>query len=141
MLMVRRTPSYSLVTFYVRRSIAQFRNLTSETKNGDHEHPTKALDAKDCNFVYEICRITRTKPRWEDTLLSLHSPFFFFFSIQQHNTTQHRNLRQTNIMDAGYNPRTVEEVFRDFKGRRAALIKALTTGSYHFPLSSGYLLF
>lgn len=27
-----------------------------------------------------------------------------------------------------YNPRTVEEVFRDFKGRRAALIKALTTG-------------
>ncbi|KAL3511642.1 hypothetical protein ACH5RR_024359 [Cinchona calisaya] len=30
-------------------------------------------------------------------------------------------------MDGGYNPRTVEEVFRDFKGRRAALIKALTT--------------
>ncbi|XP_050364458.1 PHD finger protein ALFIN-LIKE 4 [Argentina anserina] len=32
-------------------------------------------------------------------------------------------------MDAGppYNPRTVEEVFRDFKGRRAGLIKALTT--------------
>ena len=29
---------------------------------------------------------------------------------------------------AHYNPRTVEEVFRDFKGRRAALIKALTTG-------------
>ncbi|KAF3795308.1 PHD finger protein ALFIN-LIKE 3 [Nymphaea thermarum] len=27
-----------------------------------------------------------------------------------------------------YNPRTVEDVFRDFKGRRAALIKALTTG-------------
>lgn len=27
-----------------------------------------------------------------------------------------------------YNPRTVEEVFRDFKGRRAGLIKALTTG-------------
>ncbi|CAN1218299.1 PHD finger protein ALFIN-LIKE 5 [Linum perenne] len=26
-----------------------------------------------------------------------------------------------------YNPRTVEEVFRDFKGRRAGLIKALTT--------------
>ncbi|GAA0183901.1 DNA metabolism protein [Lithospermum erythrorhizon] len=26
-----------------------------------------------------------------------------------------------------YNPRTVEEVFRDFKGRRSALIKALTT--------------
>lgn len=33
-------------------------------------------------------------------------------------------------MDGGapYNPRTVEEVFRDFKGRRAGLIKALTTG-------------
>ena len=74
-------------------------------------------------------------------LLSLHSPFFFFFSIQQHNTTQHRNLRQTNIMDAGYNPRTVEEVFRDFKGRRAALIKALTTGSYHFPFQIFFFFF
>ncbi|KAL5768563.1 hypothetical protein ACOSQ2_015346 [Xanthoceras sorbifolium] len=32
-------------------------------------------------------------------------------------------------MDGGaqYNPRTVEEVFRDFKGRRAGMIKALTT--------------
>ncbi|CAI9114385.1 OLC1v1015102C1 [Oldenlandia corymbosa var. corymbosa] len=29
-------------------------------------------------------------------------------------------------MDGNYNPRTVEEVFRDFKGRRAGLIKALT---------------
>ncbi|KAD4889381.1 hypothetical protein E3N88_21454 [Mikania micrantha] len=28
---------------------------------------------------------------------------------------------------AQYNPRTVEEVFRDFKGRRAGMIKALTT--------------
>ncbi|KAI5674310.1 hypothetical protein M9H77_14674 [Catharanthus roseus] len=27
----------------------------------------------------------------------------------------------------GFNPRTVEEVFRDFKGRRAGMIKALTT--------------
>ena len=35
-------------------------------------------------------------------------------------------------MDAGppYNPRTVEEVFRDFKGRRAGMIKALTTGTF-----------
>lgn len=34
------------------------------------------------------------------------------------------------VMDGGaqYNLRTVEEVFRDFKGRRAAMIKALTTG-------------
>ncbi|KAB1209387.1 PHD finger protein ALFIN-LIKE 5 [Morella rubra] len=33
-------------------------------------------------------------------------------------------------MDGGgqYNPRTVEEVFRDFKGRRAGMIKALATG-------------
>ncbi|KAK4790036.1 hypothetical protein SAY86_017340 [Trapa natans] len=34
-------------------------------------------------------------------------------------------------MDGGvqqYSPRTVEEVFQDFKGRRAGLIKALTTG-------------
>jgi hypothetical protein len=31
-------------------------------------------------------------------------------------------------VDVPYNPRTVEEVFRDFKGRRAALIKALTIG-------------
>ena len=31
-------------------------------------------------------------------------------------------------MDSGYNPQTVEEVFRDFKGRRAGIIRALTTG-------------
>ncbi|MFS7974554.1 putative chromatin regulator PHD family [Helianthus anomalus] len=30
-------------------------------------------------------------------------------------------------MEGGYNPRTVEEVFRDFKGRRAGIVKALTT--------------
>ncbi|XP_073048333.1 PHD finger protein ALFIN-LIKE 5-like [Primulina eburnea] len=35
-------------------------------------------------------------------------------------------------MDAGYNPRTVEEVFRDFKGRRGGLIKALTTDVEEF---------
>ncbi|KAJ8751099.1 hypothetical protein K2173_016280 [Erythroxylum novogranatense] len=37
-------------------------------------------------------------------------------------------------MDASaqYNPRTVEEVFRDFKGRRAALVKALTTDVEEF---------
>lgn len=33
---------------------------------------------------------------------------------------------------AAYNPRTVEEVFRDFKGRRTGLIKALTTGLFPF---------
>ncbi|XP_027358206.1 PHD finger protein ALFIN-LIKE 4-like isoform X2 [Abrus precatorius] len=37
-------------------------------------------------------------------------------------------------MDGGahYNPRTVEEVFRDFKGRRTAMIKALTTDVEEF---------
>lgn len=29
--------------------------------------------------------------------------------------------------------RTVEDVFNDFKGRRAGLVKALTTGSFYFP--------
>ncbi|XP_074269372.1 PHD finger protein ALFIN-LIKE 4-like [Silene latifolia] len=33
---------------------------------------------------------------------------------------------------APYNPRTVEEVFRDFKGRRAGIIKALTTDVEEF---------
>lgn len=43
-------------------------------------------------------------------------------------------------MDGGgqYNPRTVEEVFRDFKGRRAGMVKALTTG---LPLSLSNFLF
>lgn len=35
---------------------------------------------------------------------------------------------------AHYNPRTVEEVFRDFKGRRAAILRALTTGLSFFLL-------
>lgn len=37
-------------------------------------------------------------------------------------------------MDGGqqYNPRTVEEVFRDFKGRRTGMIKALTTDVVEF---------
>lgn len=35
---------------------------------------------------------------------------------------------------AQYNPRTVEEVFRDFKGRRAAILRALTTGLSFFLL-------
>ncbi|RDX71526.1 PHD finger protein ALFIN-LIKE 5 [Mucuna pruriens] len=37
-------------------------------------------------------------------------------------------------MDGGahYNPRTVEEVFRDFKGRRVGMIKALTTDVEEF---------
>ncbi|KAL6558634.1 PHD finger protein ALFIN-LIKE 5 [Orobanche minor] len=37
-------------------------------------------------------------------------------------------------MDGGapYNPRTVEDIFRDFKGRRNGLIKALTTDAEEF---------
>ncbi|XP_047957733.1 PHD finger protein ALFIN-LIKE 3-like [Salvia hispanica] len=35
-------------------------------------------------------------------------------------------------MEQGYNPRTVEEVFRDFKGRRTGLIKALTADVEEF---------
>ncbi|OAY76737.1 PHD finger protein ALFIN-LIKE 9-like [Ananas comosus] len=35
-------------------------------------------------------------------------------------------------MEAPYNPRSVEEVFRDFKGRRAGMIKALTTDVEEF---------
>lgn len=30
----------------------------------------------------------------------------------------------------GTNPRTVEEVFEDFRGRRAGMLKALTAGKY-----------
>nr|VDD50220.1 unnamed protein product [Brassica oleracea] len=33
---------------------------------------------------------------------------------------------------AAYNPHTVEEVFRDFKGRRNGMIKALTTDVQEF---------
>lgn len=43
-------------------------------------------------------------------------------------------------MDGGaaYNPRTVEEVFRDFKGRRAGMIRALTTGIAQSPFSFSF---
>lgn len=45
-------------------------------------------------------------------------------------------------MDGGlYNPRTVEEVFRDFKGRRTGLIKALTTGVLKFFIFALQFLF
>jgi len=60
---------------------------------------------------------------------------FFFPSILFNSATL------PSDMDAGYNPRTVEEVFRDFKGRRAALIKALTTGSYFLSFSIPILSF
>ncbi|WRX32372.1 Alfin [Theobroma cacao] len=47
-------------------------------------------------------------------------------------------------MDGGtqYNLRTVEEVFRDFKGRRAGMIKALTTdvGEFYEQCDPGLFL-
>lgn len=44
-------------------------------------------------------------------------------------------------MDALRVPRSVEEVFGDFKGRRAGLIKALTTGIYIYMRINVCLLF
>ena len=41
--------------------------------------------------------------------------------------------------NAQYNPRTVEEVFKDFKGRRAGMIKALTTGILIFFIFRGLI--
>lgn len=48
---------------------------------------------------------------------------------------------------AQYYPRTVKEVFQDFKGRRAAMLKALTTGlslslslNCHFFYISNFLI-
>ncbi|CAN1827275.1 unnamed protein product [Linum perenne] len=52
--------------------------------------------------------------------------------VSEKRDRERERERETEaFMDAGvganYNPRTVEEVFRDFKGRRAGLIKALTS--------------
>jgi Alfin len=41
---------------------------------------------------------------------------------------------------AAYNPRTPEEVFKDFRARRAGIIKALTTGIIIFFSSDSFLL-
>lgn len=60
------------------------------------------------------------------------------------------NCVEWSIVDmeggAQYNPRTVEEVFRDFTGRRAGMIKALTTGNAiskptHIPISFPFWCF
>ncbi|MED6177150.1 hypothetical protein PIB30_095236 [Stylosanthes scabra] len=76
------TRSHSLVTFLrhssPRTCQTQFRSLTFETKDGDHAGNNS--DAKDRNFIdfaIEICRVTRTKPRWETTLLSQYPSFNF----------------------------------------------------------------
>ncbi|XP_061347912.1 pentatricopeptide repeat-containing protein At5g18950 [Gastrolobium bilobum] len=85
--MVRGTPSYAFVTFLLRsrafssqnrRGSTQFRNLIAESEQGCCH--TKDPDAKDRNFTRiakEICGITRTKPRWENTLLSQYPSFNF----------------------------------------------------------------
>lgn len=40
-----------------------------------------------------------------------------------------------------YNPRTVEEIFKDFSARRNAVIRALTTGRLPLHLFISFLLF
>lgn len=75
-------------------------------------------------------------------LLDLHSATQISFSFKE-KTKEGRKV-SARIMDGGvpYNPRTVEEVFRDLKGRRAGMIKALTTGNtaIYFLLLDCYLL-
>lgn len=77
-------------------------------------------------------------------LRSLPFPFFLFCfkpSAQREQAPNYARVRRrqkiffrrrfnpsSDPMDQHYNPRTVEEVFRDFKGRRAGIIRALTTG-------------
>ncbi|WJX59684.1 hypothetical protein P8452_44976 [Trifolium repens] len=68
-----------------RRTTSYFRNLTTETTT------QQGGCDKDPNFTQilnEICTITRTKPRWENNLLSQY-PFFNFsnpnFFIHYHN--------------------------------------------------------
>jgi hypothetical protein len=55
--------------------------------------------------------------------------FRFFFVAYYYGTN---GLLDTIIMEGASvstNPRTVEEVFKDFKGRRAGMLKALTSGN------------
>ena len=40
-----------------------------------------------------------------------------------------RGLKEMEGGSGPYSPRTAEEVFKDFRGRRAGMIKALTTGT------------
>lgn len=40
-----------------------------------------------------------------------------------------------------YNPRSVEEVFKDYKGRRAGMVKALTTGLFFVLESFNFFVF
>ncbi|KAE9599028.1 hypothetical protein Lal_00043869 [Lupinus albus] len=75
MTLLKRHRFHSFLTFLRQpyslpriNPITQFRNFTSDIQTPD---------AKDPNFVKEICRITRTVPRWENTLLSQYPNFHF----------------------------------------------------------------
>ncbi|XP_027189339.2 pentatricopeptide repeat-containing protein At5g18950-like [Cicer arietinum] len=61
-------------------SSPHFRNLTTETKQGDYPSPTQTPLPEDQCFTHilnEICKITRTEPHWEKTLLSQYPSFNF----------------------------------------------------------------
>lgn len=64
-------------------------------------------------------------------LLLYYSVSLSLFLVLFWGEREWERVQEKGRMDSRtqYNPRTVEEVFRDFKGRRAGLIKALTTGS------------
>ncbi|KAI3759778.1 hypothetical protein L6452_07830 [Arctium lappa] len=72
-----------------------------------------------------------TKP---ELLPRFHHYYYYYCNsllVSPNNHLLHFYIHfQAPNMDGGatqYNPRTVEEVFRDFKGRRAGMIKALTS--------------
>lgn len=70
--------------------------------------------------------------------------------VEQTKRKKNERKKEKVIMMAGgrraqYYPRTVKEVFQDFKGRRAAMLKALTTGlslslNWHFFYISNFLI-
>ncbi|XP_004491489.1 uncharacterized protein [Cicer arietinum] len=79
---VRRSGTFLLQTSPHSHLVAssRFRSLTTETKQGDYPSPTQTQLPKDqklTDIVDEICKITRTKPRWENTLLSQYPSFNF----------------------------------------------------------------
>ncbi|XP_027361504.1 pentatricopeptide repeat-containing protein At5g18950 [Abrus precatorius] len=128
MAMMRGTRLYSFGTF-LRQSLAQFRNLTSEIKQ--EGHPTINLDAKVCDFTREICRITRTKPRWEDTLLSLFPSFnfsdpSFFLLYLNHQSNAFLSLRFFHWLCSrcGFSPdqSSCNALFRELVDARACKV-------------------
>ncbi|CAN6840416.1 unnamed protein product, partial [Brassica oleracea] len=59
----------------------------------------------------------------------------FFFLFRKRHKLECRSFIVRKMEGGGgarYNPRTVEEVFRDFKGRRAGILRALTTDVKEF---------